>query len=217
MAELADTMRGTSWERVVSAMALPEGPCVAEDHVVDWRRVASRRQFAMARATVGCATDERLDRNRAGMAAAGLALRGLCHEAGWGHPADEAASMLESVPVLAAGECRVLVAGDSEADWCVEFARAVSSARPTEPLALMCTWSHWEDVLGGQRRVGAAFQWLAIAAYGHYSPLGRISKCRFWVFTDGASPRHHATPGIGRCPSAYFDGPASDLARMAAT
>ena len=109
---------------------------------VDWGAVRrSGRLFAFAKATEGQTfVDSRFAANRAGMAGAGMALRGFYHFArpDRNSAAAEASHFLRTVGPLGPGEVAVLdlevAAGPGVGDWAAEWLGLVAKATGRTPI-----------------------------------------------------------------------------------
>lgn len=185
---------------------------------VDWGAVRrSGRLFAFAKATEGVTyVDSTLSANRAGMAAAGLTLRGLYHFARPDNnsAAAEAAHFLETVGTLLPGEVPVLdlevAPGPGVGDWAAEWLSRVAQATGRTP-ALYSNQSYLYSI-PTSRLTGYP---LWIAAWGTNDgdipaapSTDRWSRWTWWQYTSNAT-----VPGVvGHTDESLFAGSADDLA-----
>ncbi len=186
---------------------------------VDWAAVRrSGRLFAFAKATEGATfIDDAFARNRQGMAASGLALRGLYHFArpNQNTAAAEAAHFLRTVGTLAPGEVAVLdlevAPGPAVGDWAAEWLRLVAQATGRTPV-LYSNQSYLDSV--PTSRLTAYPLW--IAAWGADDGTvpatpprtDRWSRWTWWQYTSNST-----VPGVaGHVDESIFAGTAAELA-----
>ncbi len=188
---------------------------------VDWPAVrASGHAFAFTKATEGVTfVDRTLNANRQGMAASGMALRGLYHFA---HPdrhtpAEEAAHFLTTVGPLAQGEVPVLdlevEGGPGAGPWAAAWMNIVEQATGRTPIL----YSYAPYLNDTPTQDLTRFP-LWVAAWGHNDGsvparqpnTDRWDHWTFWQFTSMAS-----VPGVsGATDRSMFGGSVADLAAL---
>jgi len=186
---------------------------------VDWATVRrSGRLFAFAKATEGQTfVDSTFAANRAGMAGAGMALRGFYHFArpDRNSAAAEASHFLRTVGPLGPGEVPVLdlevAAGPGVGDWAAEWLALVAKGTGRTPI-LYSYQSYLYSV--PTNRLTQYPLW--IAAYGvndgaipaSLPMTDRWSQWTWWQYTSNA-----LVPGVtGRVDDSVFAGSADQLA-----
>ncbi|MDQ4071194.1 MAG: glycoside hydrolase family 25 protein [Actinomycetota bacterium] len=186
---------------------------------VDWGAVRrSGRLFAFAKATEGGTfVDRSYAANRAGMALAGLTMRGLYHFArpDRNPAAVEAAHFLRTVGPLGEGEVAVLdlevAPGPGVGDWAAEWLALVE--RGTGRTPILYSYQSYLYSVPTARLTGYP---LWIAAWGNND--GRIpasppksdrwARWTFWQYTSNAT-----VPGVvGRVDDSVFAGSPAELA-----
>lgn len=186
---------------------------------VDWGAVRrSGRLFAFAKATEGVTyVDPTFAANRAGMAAAGMTLRGLYHFARPDNngAAAEAAHFLQTVGTLLPGEVPVLdlevAPGPAAGDWAAEWMARVAQATGRTPVL----YSN-QAYLNGVPTSRLTGYPLWIAAWGRddgtvpASPpsTDRWSRWTWWQYTSNAT----VTGVVGHVDDSLFAGSADQLA-----
>ncbi len=191
---------------------------------MDWGAVRrSGRLFAFAKATEGQTfVDRTFAANRAGMAGAGMVLRGFYHFArpDRNSAAAEAAHYLRTVGLLGPGEVPVLdlevAPGPGVGDWAAEWLALVAKGTGRTPILYS-----YQSYLYSVPTARLTQYPLWIAAWGANdgtiptSPpkTDRWSRWTWWQYTSNA-----VVPGVsGRVDDLIFAGSAADLAAMAGT
>ena len=188
---------------------------------VDWGAVReSGHLFAFAKATEGTTfVDRYLERNRVGMTAAGLLLRGLYHFAhpGRNSPADEAIHFLETVGPLNEGEVPVLdlevEGGPHAGPWAAEWMSIVEQRTGHTPILYSGAY-----YLAKTPTAALTNYPLWIAAWGRNngeipSIAPRTDRWEAWTFWQYTS--RGRVPGVrGFCDKSLFAGTPEDLAAL---
>jgi len=186
---------------------------------VDWGRVrSSGRQFAFAKATEGMTfVDKTFARNRQGMAASGMTLRGFYHFArpDRNSAAEEAAHFLRTVGPLGPGEVAVLdlevAPGPGVGDWAAEWLGLVGRATGRTPI--IYSYRAYLNSIPTARLTSYP---LWIASYGANDGTvpatlpgtDRWSRWTWWQHTSNA-----LVPGVtGRVDDSLFIGTTAELA-----
>lgn len=186
---------------------------------VDWGAVRrSGRLFAFAKATEGATfVDGTFGQNRAGMAAAGLTLRGYYHFArpDRNTPAAEAANFLRTIGTLGAGEVAVLDleagASPSVGDWAAEWMRIVGQATGRAPI-LYSNQSYLASI--PTSRLTSYPLWIAFWGADNGTvpatppKTDRWARWTWWQYTSKST-----VPGVaGQVDDSLFAGTAAELA-----
>ena len=220
---------------IVGAGALTAAPASASSRihgidvsgwqgVVDWGAVRrSGRLFAFAKATEGQTfVDRTFIANRAGMAGAGMSLRGFYHFArpDRNSAAAEAAHFLRTVGPLAPGEVAVLdlevAPGPGVGDWAAEWLGLVAKATGRTPI-LYSYQAYLYSV--PTSRLTQYPLWLAFyganngAIPATLPKTDRWSRWTWWQYTSNA-----VVPGVtGPVDDSVFAGSAAELAAYGGT
>jgi len=215
---------------VAAVGAFTAGPASAAPHIhgidvsswqgpIDWGTVRrSGRLFAFAKATEGQTfVDNTFAANRAGMAGAGMVLRGFYHFArpDRNSAAAEASHFIRTVGPLGPGEVAVLdlevASGPGVGDWAAEWLGLVAKATGRTPI-LYSYESYLYRV--PTSRLTQYPLWLASygandgAIPGSSPKTDRWSRWTWWQYTSNA-----IVPGVtGRVDDSIFAGSAAELA-----
>jgi GH25 family lysozyme M1 (1,4-beta-N-acetylmuramidase) len=186
---------------------------------VDWAAVRrTGRLFAFAKATEGMTfVDSTFARNRQGMAAAGMTLRGFYHFArpDRNSAAAEAAHFLRTVGPLGPGEVAVLdlevAPGPGVGDWAAEWLALVAQGTGRTPI--LYSFQQYLNSIPTARLTSYP---LWVAAWGvndgtvpaTLPTTDRWSRWTFWQYTSNGS-----VPGVsGRVDDSLFTGSPAELA-----